>query len=94
MLKDVFILIPPIDEQQEIIRHLDEVCAKIDATIKKIEEKIANLQDLKIRLVADTVTGKIDVRDREIPEYEFIDEEVDSDAEDMDGEKETEEQED
>ena len=95
MLKDVFILIPPIDEQEEIIRHLDEVCAKIDATIKKMEEKIANLQDLKIRLVADTVTGKIDVRGIEIPEYEYVDDEVKSDAEGVDDDEEdTEEQED
>lgn len=78
MLKDVFILVPPINEQEEIISHLDEVCAKIDATIKKMEEKISNLQDLRIRLVADTVTGKIDVRDIEIPEYEFVNEESDS----------------
>lgn len=92
MLKDVFILIPPIDEQEEIISHLDEVCAKIDATIKKMEEKIANLQDFKIRLVADTVTGKIDVRGIDIPEYEFVDEDTDADNED-DGEEDTEEQE-
>lgn len=78
MLKDAFILIPPDDEQKEIVRYLDEVCAKIDAAIKKMEEKIANLQDLKIRLVADTVTGKIDVRSIEIPEYEFVDEDNDN----------------
>ena len=93
MLKDVFILIPPIDEQEEIISHLDEVCAKIDATIKKMEEKIANLQDFKIRLVADTVTGKIDVRDVEIPEYEYVDEDADSASDSDDDSDDTEEQE-
>lgn len=92
MLKDAFILIPPATEQEEIVRHLDEVCAKIDAIIKKMEEKIENLQDLKIRLIADTVTGKIDVRGIEIPEYEFVEETIDGDSEDY-GE-ETEEQED
>lgn len=93
MLKDTFILIPPIDEQEEIIRYLDEVYAKIDVTIKKMEAKIANLQDLRICLIADTVTGKIDVRGIEIPEYEFVDEDTDADNED-DGEEDTEEQED
>lgn len=93
MLKDTFILIPPIDEQEEIIRYLDEVYAKIDVTIKKMEAKIANLQDLRICLIADTVTGKIDVRGIEIPEYEFVDEDADADNED-DGEEEIEEQED
>lgn len=92
MLKDAFILIPPATEQEEIVRHLDEVCAKIDAIIKKLEEKIENLQDLKIRLIADTVTGKIDVRGIEIPEYEFVEETIDGDSEGC--EEETEEQED
>lgn len=92
MLKDAFILIPPATEQEEIVRHLDEVCAKIDAIIKKMEEKIENLQDLKIRLIADTVTGKIDVRGIEIPEYEFVEETIDGDSEGC--EEETEEQED
>lgn len=94
MLKDVFILIPPLDEQDEIIRYLDEACVKIDATIKKMEEKIANLQDLKIRLIADIVTGKIDVRDIEIPDYEFVDEDADSDPDGEDDTDDTEEQED
>lgn len=92
MLKDAFILIPPATEQEEIVRHLDEVCAKIDVIIKKMEEKIENLQDLKIRLIADTVTGKIDVRGIEIPEYEFVEETIDGDSEGC--EEETEEQED
>lgn len=81
MLKDTFILVPPIDEQTEIVDYLDATCEKIDAAIAKMEEKITNLQDLKIRLVADVVTGKIDVRDVKIPEYEFVDEDVDSDSE-------------
>ena len=93
MLKDTFILIPPADEQKEIVRYLDEVYAKIDVTIKKMEAKIANLQDLKICLIADTVTGKIDVRGIEIPEYEFVDEDTNADNED-DSEEEIEEQED
>lgn len=92
MLKDAFILIPPVTEQEEIIRYLDEVCTKIDSVIKKLEEKVSNLLDLKISLVAATVTGKIDVRNIDIPYYEFVDEEADSEEE---GESEdTEEQED
>lgn len=47
-----------------------------------------------MRLVADVVTGKIDVRGIEIPEYEFVDEDADGGAEDADGEEDTEEQED
>jgi type I restriction enzyme S subunit len=49
---------------------------------------------LKNRLVADVVIGKIDIRDIIIPEYEFVDEEPDGDADDTDSEEENEEQED
>ena len=80
MLKDTFILVPPDDEQAEIVSHLDTVCERIDATIAKMEEKISNLKDLKIRLVADVVTGKIDVRGVEIPEYEYTEEDAAADS--------------
>ena len=90
MLKDTFILIPPVDEQEEIVRYLDSICIQIDEVIKRMEEKIANLQEFKIRLVADTVTGKIDVRGIEIPEYEFVDEELETEDS---NEEESEEQE-
>lgn len=46
-----------------------------------------------MRLISDTVTGKIDVRGIEIPEYEFVDEDTDTGNEDG-SEEETEEQED
>ena len=94
MLKDAFILIPPITEQEEIVAHLDAICAKIDAATQKLEERITALHELKNHLVADVVIGKIDIRDIIIPEYEFVDEEPDGDADDTDSEEENEEQED
>lgn len=88
MLKNTFILVPPADEQEEIVDHLDTVCKKIDAAITKMEEKITNLQDLKIRLVADAVTGKIDVRGIEIPNYEYVADEANTESdENVDGEE-------
>ena len=33
---------------------------------------------MKTRLISDAVTGKIDVRGIEIPEYEFVDEDNDN----------------
>lgn len=51
------------------------------------------LEEYKNKVIADAVTGNIDVRGIEIPEYEFVDEDTDADNED-DGEEDTEEQED
>ena len=47
--------------------------AQLNALIEQIEERIEGLEELKTTLVSDVVTGKIDVRDVEIPEYEFVD---------------------
>lgn len=84
ILKDVFILIPSENEQEEIVKYLDDKCSSIDSFINKINEKIDQLHDLKNTMIADVVTGKIDVRYIEIPEYEFTDESADSDLGDVD----------
>lgn len=80
ILKDAFVLVPPEGEQREIVEYLDGVCQKIDALIKKTEEKIAELQELKTAIITEVVTGKIDVRDVEIPEFEFTEEDSDDDS--------------
>lgn len=85
--------VPPIDEQLEIVNYLEKISKNIDLVIRNIQSQIEALNELKSRIIADTVTGKIDVRGIEIPEYEFVDEDTDADNED-DGEEETEEQED
>ena len=36
------------------------------------------LNNLKVGVVSDVVTGKVDVRNIEIPEYEFVEEENDT----------------
>lgn len=92
-LKRVVAPIPSKKEQMEIVEYLDGLNNKFDATIKKLTEEVAVLEEYKNKIIADTVTGKIDVRGIEIPEYGFVDEDADADNED-DGEEDTEEQED
>lgn len=88
-LKGIRIPVPPIEEQIKIAAYLDSIDARIDARIKEI----SLLKKYKASISSDIVTGKIDVRGIEIPEYEFVDE--DTDAEDGDGgEEEIQEQED
>lgn len=41
-------------------------------------EEVAVLEEYKNKVIADAVTGKIDVRGIEIPEYEFVDEDNDN----------------
>jgi len=78
--RNILIPCPPAEEQKEIAAFLDERCSAIDSQIAKIQSLIDTLNELKTRLIADVVTGKIDVRDIVIPEYEFVDEEADSES--------------
>lgn len=81
-LASVFITFPEDKkEQKEIADYLDEACERIQASIECIKLYIAMLRELSARLIADAVTGKIDVRGIEIPEFEFVDEDADEDRE-------------
>lgn len=71
-IKNHFLPIPPRDEQEKIARFLDARCAEIDRLIDANQAQITNLHDLKSSLIADVVTGQIDVRDVEIPDYEQV----------------------
>ena len=90
LLKDVFLLVPPQDEQQEIVRYLDSTCVKIDSLIESTHKKIAELTEMKSVIISNVVTGKIDVRNVTIPEYEHIDNIYDDNNEDGEETDETE----
>ncbi|EMS95490.1 type I restriction-modification system subunit S [Agrobacterium tumefaciens str. Cherry 2E-2-2] len=53
--------LPPIDEQREIVTHIDEATRKIEDAISIKEEQIAVLKDYRASLIDATVTGKIKV---------------------------------
>ena len=80
-LKRIAVPIPPKDEQREIIANLKQAIQKMSGVISCLLEEVATLEEYRKKLIADVVTGKIDVRDVKIPEYEFVAEDVDSDSE-------------
>lgn len=57
-LKEIPLVTPPLEEQQEIAAYLDEKCAKIDAIIEKINSQIERLKELKRSLINEVVTGR------------------------------------
>ena len=89
-MKEIPFIVPPADEQIAIVKYIKQALPQYDAAIEKLTEEVAVLEEYKNKIIADTVTGKIDVRGIAIPEYEFVDEDTDADNED-DGEEETEE---
>ena len=92
-IRRLIVAIPSLDEQKSILNAVSGIEGPINSVIAKYQEIILSLEELKTKLVSDVVTGKIDVRDVVIPDYEYVDEEVDT-AETDDSEENIEEQED
>lgn len=91
-LGNTIITLPGEADQNKAVARINEIIDQVNKAITVLTDEISVLRECRVRLVADTVTGKIDVRGIEIPEYEFVDEDTDADNED-DGEEDTEEQE-
>lgn len=90
-IRRLIVAIPPLDEQRDILKAVNSIEVPINSVIAKYQEIILSLEELKTKLISDVITGKIDVRDVVIPDYEYVDEEVDFD--DEGGNEETEEEE-
>ena len=54
---------PPVAEQISIVEYLDNATAASDAANTSARRQIELLQEYRTRLVADVVTGKLDVRE-------------------------------
>ena len=57
------IALPPLPEQIAIVAYLDKATSDIDTAISRTRCQIELLQEYRTRLIADVVTGKIDVRE-------------------------------
>jgi len=56
------IVVPPLAEQARLVALIDRQCAPLDFVRTKASREIALLQEFRRRLVADVVTGQVDVR--------------------------------
>ncbi len=61
-----FLLIPPKDEQQSIVAYIEEKCEKIDKLASELQSEIDYLKEYKQRLIADCVTGQVNVQNEMI----------------------------
>ena len=59
----VLVPVAPIKEQIAIVEYLDQATADLDTTISRAEREIELLNEYRTRLIADVVTGKLDVRE-------------------------------
>ena len=54
---------PPLPEQEAIAEYLDKEITNIDTTLNNTRREIELLQEYRTVLIADVVSGKVDVRD-------------------------------
>lgn len=53
---------PPLDEQKAIVGHVHEATRREDAALVRLREEIDLVKEYRARLIADVVTGQVDVR--------------------------------
>ena len=93
-LGSIPVCIPSLEEQEAILSFIEDKTAPINVVINRITQEIDLLKEYRTRLISDVVTGQMDVRGIEIPDYtpeddiedseaenETVDEEVDANAE-------------
>lgn len=80
MIKSQRAVKPSIEEQRNIVRHLEELSGPTAAAITAAQNEISLVREYRTRLTADLVTGKLDVREaaaglpQEAPKAEPLDE--------------------
>jgi type I restriction enzyme, S subunit len=80
-LRRVAVLVPPLAEQLAISQFLDQETSSLAIAIERASREIALLNEYRTRLIADVVTGKLDVREAAaqlpdaVDETEVLDEE-------------------
>ena len=61
-LKSIPFFLPPNEEQLAIVAHIENKCTMVNSLISELEAEIDYLKEYKQRLIADCVTGQVNVQ--------------------------------
>jgi type I restriction enzyme S subunit len=61
-IKGLVLATPPVNEQETLCQHIDKATASLNKAISRAKREIDLIREYRTRLIADVVTGKIDVR--------------------------------
>lgn len=61
-LYQISVSVPPLDVQRRVVEQIERDGAEFDSHVKRSQEEISLLQEFRTCLVADVVTGQVDVR--------------------------------
>ena len=80
-LKHLTLALPPLSEQAAIASFLDQATTDLDAATTSAQRETSLLREYRTRLIADVVTGKLDVREASaaLPEVDSLESEEDPD---------------
>jgi type I restriction enzyme S subunit len=62
-IRESVIVLPPLSEQRRIVGYVEQETNGLRTAISRLEREIELLREYRTRLVADVVTGKLDVRE-------------------------------
>jgi len=62
-LRNVLVPIPPVDEQEQIESHIKSSTEEVESALVRTRRECELIQEYRTRLIADVVTGKLDVRE-------------------------------
>jgi len=67
VIKNLWVSMPAVAEQEKIVTYLAAETQPLTSAITRLEREISLLREYRTRLVADVVTGKLDVRGVTLP---------------------------
>ncbi len=65
-MRNIIIPFPPLNEQRVIVAYIEEKCQKIDTLMTELQAEIDYMKEYKQRLIADCVTGQVNVQNETI----------------------------
>lgn len=69
-IKHFKIPVPPPEEQRSTVQFVRDRVSQLDATIASTQREVDLIREYRTRLIADIVTGKLDVRGVAVPEVD------------------------
>jgi type I restriction enzyme S subunit len=73
-IKHFNVAVPPLAEQKDIVNAVRLETSQVDVAVERAHKEIDVLREYRTRLIADVVTGRLDVRGVELPELENAEE--------------------
>lgn len=70
-IRNYLVVIPPFDEQKEILKSLEINTKQYDSLISSAEKQINLMKERRTALISSAVTGKIDVRNWKNPQQDL-----------------------